>query len=260
MVQRSLEISVRWWTLAGEDAAEVAGRLGLESTEIDTWREVAAGIHIPEVPGCPGVPLQDAFFLGRKEEDISGMTVAEYWERRGEVQVIKQADIVLAMYLLEDRFSREEIQRGYEFYEPKTLHVSSLSCNTHAMVAAIIGKEEEAYHYFRRAAGLDLDDLRNATKDGLHAASLGGVWQMAIPGFMGMRVREDHISFQPGLPKAWSGIRFPLHYRGWRLEVTATAADCRIAVSGQGEAGAQLRQGEEKFELSAGQMIECQLA
>jgi alpha,alpha-trehalose phosphorylase len=260
MVQRSLEISVRWWTLAGEDAAEVAGRLGLESTEIDTWREVAAGIHIPEVPGCPGVPLQDAFFLGRKEEDISGMTVAEYWERRGEVQVIKQADIVLAMYLLEDRFSREEIQRGYEFYEPKTLHVSSLSCNTHAMVAAIIGKEEEAYHYFRRAAGLDLDDLRNATKDGLHAASLGGVWQMAIPGFMGMRVREDHISFQPGLPKAWSGIRFPLHYRGWRLEVTATAADCRIAVSGQGEAGAQLRLGEEKFELSAGQMIECQLA
>jgi alpha,alpha-trehalose phosphorylase len=115
MVQRSLEISVRWWTLAGEDAAEVAGRLGLESTEIDTWREVAAGIHIPEVPGCPGVPLQDAFFLGRKAEDISGMTVAEYWERRGEVQVIKQADIVLAMYLLEDRFSREEIQRGYEF-------------------------------------------------------------------------------------------------------------------------------------------------
>ncbi len=259
MAQRSLEISHRWWKQAGGAAADLAGRLGLGADEIAEWKAVAARINIPEVPGCPGVPLQDAFFLDRKEEDISGMTVDEYWQRRSEVQVIKQADIVLAMYLLEDKFSREEIRRGYEFYEQKTLHVSSLSCNTHSMVAAIIGKDDEAYAYFRRAAGLDLDNLRNATKDGLHAASLGGVWQMAIPGFMGMRVREDHIYFQPALPKAWKRISFPLHYRGWRLDFTATADGCRVEVSGCGAAGAIMIIGEERFVLSGGQVIESRL-
>jgi trehalose/maltose hydrolase-like predicted phosphorylase len=172
------------------------------------------------------------------------------------VQVIKQADIVLAMYLLEDRFTIDEIRRGYEFYEPKTLHVSSLSCNTHSMVAAIIGKRDEAYGYWRRAAGLDLDNNRNATKDGLHAAAMGGVWQMALNGFMGLRVREGHIYFQPALPAAWNEIRFPVQYRGWVLRVTATAGSFRVAVEGAGQPGAVMRIGDARFELTAGAVIE----
>jgi trehalose/maltose hydrolase-like predicted phosphorylase len=157
MARRSLEISSRWWTLARKKAAaaaqKTARQLRLTESEIAAWSKVAENISIPEVPGQPGVPLQDAFFLKRRVEDISNMTVAEYWKKRNEVQVIKQADVVLAMYLCEDEFTREEIKRGYEFYEPKTLHVSSLSLNTHAIVAAIIGHEREAYDYFRRAAG-----------------------------------------------------------------------------------------------------------
>lgn len=250
MVQRSLQISHRWWSRDGAAAAAVAARLELGEDEIAEWKVAAAKINIPEVPDCPGVPLQDSVFLSRRPEDISGMTVDEYWQRRGEVQVIKQADIVLAMYLLEDRFSCDEIRRGYEFYEPKTLHVSSLSLNTHSMVAAIIGKREEAYDYFRRAAGLDLDNLRNSTKDGLHAASLGGVWQMTIPGFMGMRVREDHICFQPSLPDAWERIRFSVQYRGWTLKVSATSNDWKVEVSGIGEPGAVMVMGDEEFVLS----------
>ncbi|MEI8387628.1 MAG: glycosyl hydrolase family 65 protein [Verrucomicrobiota bacterium] len=260
MARRSLEISTRWWNLARKktpDAADItAAKLGLIDGEIDEWAAVAAKINIPEVPGCPGVPLQDACFLKRKSEDISNMTVAEYWKKRGEVQVIKQADIVLAMYLLEDNFTREEIRRGYEFYEPKTLHVSSLSYNTHSIVAAIIGHAGEAYGYFRRAAGLDLDNLRNSTKDGLHAAALGAVWQMAIPGFMGMRVREDHIYFQPALPEAWKQIRFPLQYRGWHLKFSAGAGSYRVEVSGSGQAGAVIKIGDSAHPLAAGQIIE----
>ncbi|MDF7824127.1 glycosyl hydrolase family 65 protein [Pontiellaceae bacterium B12227] len=259
MAQRSLEISHRWWMQAGDAAAVLAESLDLGADEIAEWKAVASKINVPEVPGCPGVPLQDAFFLGRKAEDISEMTVAEYWQKRSEVQVIKQADIVLAMYLLEDRFSRGEIRRGYEFYEPKTLHVSSLSYNTHSIVAAIIGNDEQAYDYFRKAAGLDLDNLRNATKDGLHAASLGGVWQMAIAGFMGMRVREDHIYFQPALPKAWKRIRFPLRYRGWKLDFSVDAEVCRVAVSGEGAIGATMVVGEQRFELSDGMAVEIAL-
>lgn len=259
MARRSLEISHRWWNLAQDRAsaaAETAAKLKLGEDEIAEWKTVAAKINIPEVPGCPGVPLQDAFFLKRKSEDISNMTVAEFWKRRGEVQVIKQADVVLAMYLLEDSFTRDEIKRGYEFYEPKTLHVSSLSYNTHSIVAAIIGHEREAYDYFGRAAGLDLDNLRNATKDGLHAAALGAVWQMAIPGFMGMRVREDHIFFQPVLPKAWTQIRFPLQYRGWYLKVAAGSGSYRVEVSGEGQNGAIIKIGNTEHRLAAGQIIE----
>jgi len=260
MGRRSLEISNRWWNAAMEQAAEAAdttaAKIGLIDGEIDEWAAVAAGIAIPEVPGCPGVPLQDAFFLKRKAEDISNMTVAEYWKKRGEVQVIKQADIVLAMYLLEDNFTREEIKRGYEFYEPKTLHVSSLSYNTHSIVAAIIGHAREAYDYFRRAAGLDLDNLRNATKDGLHAAALGAVWQMAIPGFMGMRVREDHLYFQPALPEAWKQIRFPLQYRGWHLKFTVGAGRYRVEVSGTGQKEAAIKIGDSAHLLADGKTIE----
>jgi len=163
---------------------------------------------------------------------------------------------VLAMYLLEDNFTREEIRRGYEFYEPKTLHVSSLSYNTHSIVAAIIGHAGEAYDYFRRAAGLDLDNLRHATKDGLHAAALGAVWQMAIPGFMGMRVREDHIYFQPALPEAWKQIRFPLQYRGWHLKFSAGAGRYRVEVAGRGQAEAVMKIGDAVHPLAAGQIIE----
>ncbi len=260
MARRSLEISNRWWNIAMEKAPEeadaTAARLGLIDGEIDEWAAVAAGINIPEVPGCPGVPLQDAFFLKRKSVDITNMTVAEYWQKRGEVQVIKQADIVLAMYLLEDSFTREEIERGYEFYEPKTLHVSSLSYNTHSIVAAIIGHAGEAYDYFRRAAGLDLDNLRNATKDGLHAAALGAVWQMAIPGFMGMRAREDHLYFQPALPESWKQIRFPLQYRGWHLKFTAGEGRYRVEVSGTGQKEAVIKIGDSAHLLADGETIE----
>ncbi|MCB1070072.1 MAG: glycoside hydrolase family 65 protein [Kiritimatiellae bacterium] len=259
MARRSLEISQHWWTVAARKnparRSKMANALGVTDQEIASWAKVAEKICIPEVPDLPGVPLQDAAFLKKKPVDISGMTVADFWKLRGKVQVIKQADIVLAMYLCEDEFTREEIQRGYEYYEPKTLHVSSLSLNTHAIVAAIIGHKQEAYDYFRQAAGLDLDNFRNATKDGLHAAALGAVWQMTIPGFMGLRVREDHLYFQPAPPKTWRKIRFPLQYRGWRLDCTAGNGKLRIKVSGKGEKGAVVKIGETVRTLAAGKTI-----
>jgi trehalose/maltose hydrolase-like predicted phosphorylase len=199
--------------------------------------------------------LQDAAFLQKKPVNIKMMTVEEYWKLRGEVQVIKQADIVLAMFLLDDIFTRDEIARGYEYYEPKTLHVSSLSYNTHCIVAAGIGKDDEAYAYFLRAAGLDLDNLRNATNDGLHAAALGAVWQMVIPGFMGMRIRENHISFQPNVPEAWREVRFSIHYRGWKLTCAVGSDRYRIKVSGAGQHGAVLVIGESEYILAEGLLI-----
>lgn len=260
MAQRSLETSVRWWQLAQarrpEHYLKSAAAIELAEEEIRQWQRAAELIHIAEVPELPGVPLQDAFLLGRKREALTGMTVDEFWQRRGAVQVIKQADILLAMYLLEDKFTTGQIADAYEFYEPRTLHVSSLSYNTHAIVAAGIGKEDAAYSYFLKAAGLDLDNLRNATKDGLHAAALGAVWQMVVPGFMGMRLRQDHLSFEPRMPRQWRRLEFPLAYRGWDLRVEAGAGRIAIAVSGAGESGASVLVGGQRYTLTTGALIE----
>jgi hypothetical glycosyl hydrolase len=261
MARRSLEIAEHWWRqglVEGTRPVEQLRRsLDIGEDEIAEWKVVASRIHIPEVPGHAGVPLQDAFLLSRKREDISGMTVDEFWQRRGEVQVIKQADILLAMYLLEDCFTTGQIRAGYEFYEPRTLHVSSLSLNTHAIVAAISGKQEEAYSYFLRAAGLDLDNQRNATKDGLHAAALGAVWQMVTGGFMGLRVRADHLMLNPCLPEAWKRIRFSLHYRGWQLGIEADNSLIRISVGGRGQDNSILILGDKTYALGESDVIEA---
>jgi alpha,alpha-trehalose phosphorylase len=129
-------------------------------------------------------------------------------------RVIKQADIILAMYLLQNEFTLEQMKEAYNFYEPMTLHFSSLSYNTHSIIANKIGLHKQAYNYFRKAAGLDLDDLRQATKDGLHAAALGGTWQTVIYGFLGMKINDDSIMFEPKLPDEWKSISLRLKYRG----------------------------------------------
>lgn len=236
MAKRSLQVSAHWWKtfLRSEAGIQVANLLGLTEEEVEHWERVAHGIYIPDVPGCPGVPLQDAFLLKRKEVDISKMTVADFWKCRGEVQVIKQADVVLAMYLLEDWFSESAVRRAYEFYEPRTLHVSSLSYNTHSIVAASIGLEDSAYSYFQKAAGLDLDDVRGATRDGLHAAAQGGIWQMVVCGFVGLRVREDRLVLNPALPRAWDSVDIPLAYKGYRLRLTIEGTTCRLDVENTG--------------------------
>jgi trehalose/maltose hydrolase-like predicted phosphorylase len=136
-------------------------------------------------------------------------------------QVIKQADIVLATFMLRDEFSTEQMAAAFDYYEPKTLHVSSLSWNTHAMVAARIGRPEQAYEYYQKSAGLDLDDIKGATGDGLHAAALGGCWQAVVLGMAGLRVDDGRLSCDPKLPREWDAVRFRVGFRGAMHEVVA---------------------------------------
>jgi trehalose/maltose hydrolase-like predicted phosphorylase len=117
------------------------------------------------------------------------------WEERKKYQLIKQADIVLAMFLLEEQFTPEQFAHAYDLYEPITQHVSSLSYNTHALVAAKIGRMEQAYEYYLMSAGLDLENRKNATSDGLHAAAIGGGWQAVVMGFGGMRLLDDKLQY-----------------------------------------------------------------
>jgi alpha,alpha-trehalose phosphorylase len=186
-------------------------------------------------------PLQDEFLLGKKPLDFKGITADEAFALRHTHRVVKQSDIILVMYLLQEEFTVEQMREAYDFYEPMTLHFSSLSYNTHSILATKIGRDQQAYDYFCKAAGLDLDDGRGTIDDGLHAAALGGTWQTLVYGFLGMRLLPKGISFEPRLPEAWKSVSLRVAYRGYRLNLTLANDGYRLDVEGsEGQEQAQV--------------------
>jgi alpha,alpha-trehalose phosphorylase len=134
-------------------------------------------------------------------------------------QVIKQADLVLAMHLCGDAFTDEEKARNFEYYEQRTVRDSSLSACTQAVMAAEVGHLELAYDYFGEAALMDLHDLEHNTRDGVHIASLAGAWMAAVAGFGGLRDHEGVLAFDPRLPEDLRRLSFKLSHRGRTLKV-----------------------------------------
>jgi alpha,alpha-trehalose phosphorylase len=149
-------------------------------------------------------------------------------------QVIKQADLVFALYLFGDRFSAEQKRRDFEHYETITVRDSTLSASIQAVVAAEVGHLELAYEYFRETALVDLLDLAGNTGDGLHMASLAGAWLVAVAGFGGMREHEGGLAFAPRLPNSLTRLCFRLLYRGRRLHVEIHAGSaCYELLAGE---------------------------
>ena len=132
-------------------------------------------------------------------------------------QVLKQADVVLAMYLRTERFTREEKRRDFDYYDPITTNDSSLSACVQAIVAAEVGHDSLAFDYFRHALFLDLCNLHGNTPDGVHIASCGGVWAGLVHGFAGMVDNGEWLRFEPRLPASWDGITFRLLRHGAQL-------------------------------------------
>ena len=144
--------------------------------------------------------------------------------------VVKQADLVLAMFMRPDSFTDEQKMRNFAYYEALTVRDSSLSANTQAVLAAEVGYPELAYDYFAEAALMDLDDLEHNTRDGLHIASLAGAFIAAIAGFGGVRDHRGALSFAPRLPEALSRLVFRLSFRGRRLRIEISHAQARYTL------------------------------
>jgi alpha,alpha-trehalose phosphorylase len=134
-------------------------------------------------------------------------------------QVVKQADLVLALFLRGDAFSSEEKARDFDYYEALTVRDSSLSASIQAVVAAEVGHLELAYDYFAEAALLDLGDIHHNTRDGVHLAALAGAWIAAVAGFGGMRDHGGSLRFAPRLPQALARLAFRILFRGRRIKV-----------------------------------------
>ncbi|QIX61630.1 glycoside hydrolase family 65 protein [Hymenobacter sp. BT18] len=200
--------------------------LGLDETrEFGTWRAIIGNMFLPEDPKR-GIKLQQEGYLDKEQILVKDLPASERplnqkwsWDRILRSCFIKQADVLQGMFLLEDQFDIDTIRRNFEFYEPRTVHESSLSPCVHAVLAARLGMEEKAYEMYLRTARLDLDDYNNDTEDGCHTTSMAGTWMAVVQGFGGMRVRDGQLHFRPMLPAKWSGFSFRIRFRGAVVKV-----------------------------------------
>ncbi len=229
------------------DYDKLVHRIGLAEHEVDEWRSCAEGMEIPFDEGL-GIHPQDDFFLDREVWDLS-RTPAELRPLMlhyhplviYRFQVLKQADVVLAMFLHGDRFTDEQKKANFEYYDPITTGDSTLSAVVQSIVAAEVGYHEAAMDYFRQAAYVDLADLHGNTVDGLHVASAGGVWSALVFGFAGMSDRNGRLGFDPRLPVGWPLLRFRIAWRGSRLLVELTQDQISVTIVEDGEPGVHVR-------------------
>ena len=204
----------------------LAHTTALEPSEVEAWQRAAAHMYVP-YDAQTGMTLQDDSFLDREPWDFQHTPPDRYplllFYHPLDIyrkQVIKQADVVLAMFLLGHAFSLEEKQRNFAFYDPLTTGDSSLSSCIEAIIAAQVGDIEKATQYGMAALLMDLADVGGNVRDGCHIASMGGTWMMLAYGFGGLRDDDGTLSFWPRRPPEVQAIlRFPLTYRGQRLEV-----------------------------------------
>jgi alpha,alpha-trehalose phosphorylase len=206
-------------------------RTKLQPEEIDAWQKAADNMYIPYDRKL-GIHPQDEDFLELEKWDIRN-TPREHFPLLLNYhplviyrhQVIKQADVVLAMFLLGNMFTDEQKNRNFEYYDPLTTGDSSLSACIQSIVAAEVGENEKAMDYARYAVLMDLADIGGNMADGCHIASMGGTWMVGVYGFAGMRDYNGQITFAPRLPKYIEELRFPLQIRGQRLVVYITQTE-----------------------------------
>jgi maltose phosphorylase len=205
-------------------------RLLLREEETAAWRTVAAGMLLPRDETL-GIYPQDDAFLSRdpmRREDLvpdRDLPIERRWtmEKIARVQLCKQPDVLLLMFLHRDRFSREDKEANYRFYEPRTAHGSSLSPAIHSILACDIGDREQAYDYYLYASRLDLDNRNRNTEEGLHTSAMAGTWLNLVAGFAGLRYDRGDLRLNPNLPDGWSSLSFRLRYRGSTLRITVRA-------------------------------------
>ncbi len=199
-------------------------RINLKPSDLEDWKQIASKIYIPSSKRTGILEQFEEFFKKRKlplpELNHHSLPLYPQGVRNiGKTQFVKQADVVMILFLLSDFFSFETKRKNYLFYEKRTLHKSSLSASIHAAVGAEVGEEHKACHYFEIATYADLKNIYGNTDTGIHAASLGGVWQALINGFAGMKIKKGILSFDPRLPSIWKNIKFSIKFRGYDILV-----------------------------------------
>ena len=218
----------------GGRAGKVIDKAGVTRAELQEFEKAAEAMYLPYDEKL-GINPQDDSFLKKKKWDLSEIKEEEkplllhyhpmYLYRH---QICKQADTVMAHFILEDAQDVEVIRRSFVYYETVTTHDSSLSSCIFSIVAAKLGMVEKAYEYFGESAKLDLFNTHKNTKDGIHTANMGGTYMAVVYGFGGLRTKESGLYLAPVLPKCWTGYYFQFQYQLRKIRVTVNARQTEI--------------------------------
>ena len=221
-----------------QDYERIATKVNINADELAAMKNVADNMYFPYSEE-KGVYLQQDGFLDKDLTPVSELDKAERpinqkwsWDRILRSAYIKQADTLQAFYYFEEDFSREELEKHFDFYEPLTVHESSLSPCVHSIQAATLGRMEQAYTFYLRTSRLDLDDYNKEVHEGLHITSMAGTWMSIVEGFGGMRVKNDTLHFEPRLPEQWKGFSFKINFRNQILKVIVNKGETTFELEG----------------------------
>ena len=220
--------------------AEIVSKTKFDLVEEQkNWQDIIDKMFYPTDEKL-GIFLQQDGYLDKEQVLVKDLPAVDRplnqkwsWDRILRSCFIKQADVLQGIYFFEEDYDLETIQRNYDFYEPRTVHESSLSPCVHAIIAAKLGDLDRAYEFYLRTSRLDLDDYNNDTEDGLHITSMAGTWLSVVEGFGGMRVKNNQLHLHPVLPKNWKSYAFKIGFR--QAIVTVKVDGAKVSLSNESE-------------------------
>jgi maltose phosphorylase len=217
-----------------EEYVRIAEKVCLDETEMQSWTKVSDQMYFPYSKKYD-VFLQQDGFLDKELIPVDQLPKSQRpinqkwsWDRILRSPYIKQADVLQGFYFFENLFDRESLEKHFDFYEPLTVHESSLSPCVHSILAAKINRIDKAYEMYLRTSRLDLDDYNHEVHEGLHITSMAGTWLAVVQGFGGMRNFNDQLSFDPKIPKNWKSYSFKIKYRDHTIKVFKNHEGCKF--------------------------------
>ncbi|SHF16122.1 alpha,alpha-trehalose phosphorylase [Thermoanaerobacter uzonensis DSM 18761] len=211
-----------------EKYQKITSKLNLKDQEINAWKKAADNMYLPYSNELDIIPQDDSFLYKERitvdqiPQDQFPLLLHWHYLNIYRYQICKQPDVLLLMFLQREKFTKDELKKNYDYYEPITTHDSSLSPAIFSILANEIGYTDKAYKYFMMTARMDLDDYNDNVKDGIHAASMAGTWSAVVNGFGGMRVYTNELHFEPRLPKEWNLLSFNVRYKGRKINIKLT--------------------------------------
>lgn len=221
-----------------EDYKRVVSKTSLTSSETEDWTKVVNNMYFPYSEKHEVFLQQDGFLdkelIKVEDLDESNRPINQKWswDRILRSPYIKQADVLQGFYFFEDHFNKEALEKHFDFYEPFTVHESSLSPCVHSIQAAKLGRMEQAYTFYLRTSRLDLDDYNKEVEEGLHITSMAGTWMSIVEGFGGMRVLNDQLHFTPQIPTQWKSYSFKINFRNQIVTIAVSGEQTSFEITG----------------------------
>ncbi|MCB9425987.1 MAG: glycoside hydrolase family 65 protein [Flavobacteriales bacterium] len=218
------------------DYSRIMTKVSLNKAEIAKWKDVADNMYFP-FSEKNDVFLQQDGFLDKDLITVANLDKSQRpinqkwsWDRVLRSPYIKQADVLQGFYFFEDHFTKEQLEKHFDFYEPYTVHESSLSPCVHSIQAAALDRMDQAYTFYLRTSRLDLDDYNKEVEEGLHITSMAGTWMSIVEGFGGMRVKNDQLHFTTRIPKEWDSYAFKVNFRNNILKIKVSQSGAELSV------------------------------